>query len=145
MLKYGINEDEYFIKSNFIDKGKDINVIKGSENNIFDKNIRYKPIFNKDEIKIIKEEEGEDDDNEEEENDIFKKSKLINQKNVQLKKDMNKTQNNNNIYKNMTPKYKNAKFKFNKKELKRNFSDINKNQIVVNNIIINNIKEKYDK
>ena len=145
LLKYGINEDEYFIKSNFTDKGKDINVIKGSENNIFDKNIRYKPIFNKDEIKIIKEEEGEDDDNDEEENDIFKKSKLINQKNVQLKKDMNKTQNNNNIYKNMTPKYKNAKFKFNKKELKRNFSDINKNQIVVNNIIINNIKEKYDK
>ena len=146
LLKYGINEDEYFIKSNFTDKGKDINVIKGSENNIFDKNIRYKPIFNKDEIKIIKEEEGEDDDNDEEENDIFKKSKLINQKNVQLKKDMNKTQNNNNQnYKNMTPKYKNAKFKFNKKELKRNFSDINKNQIVVNNIIINNIKEKYDK
>ena len=35
LLKYGINEDEYFVKSNFTDKGKDINVIKGNENNIF--------------------------------------------------------------------------------------------------------------
>lgn len=149
LIKYGINEDEYFIKSNFTDKGKEINinVIKDNENNIFDKNIRYKSKFNKDEIKIIKEEEGEDD-NDEEENDIFKKGNVLKQKKVQLKKDINKTKNNNKIYKNMTPKYKNVKFKYIKKEqrhLKRNFSDVNKNQIVVNNIIINNIKEKYDK
>ena len=147
LLKYGINEDqgEYFIKNNFIDKSKDINIINANENNIFDKNIRYKPIFNKDEIKIIKEEEGEDGDNEEDENDTFKKNNLLKQKKVQLKKVVPKIKNSNKIIKNMTPKYKNVTFKFNKKEqkhLKRNFSDINKNQIVVNNIIINNIKDK---
>ena len=147
LIKYGINEDqgEYFIKNNFIDKSKDINIINANENNIFDKNIRYKPIFNKDEIKIIKEEEGEDGDNEEDENDTFKKNNLLKQKKVQLKKVVPKIKNSNKIIKNMTPKYKNVTFKFNKKEqkhLKRNFSDINKNQIVVNNIIINNIKDK---
>ena len=147
LLKYGINEDqeEYFIKNNFIDKNKDINIINGNENNIFDKNIRYKPIFNKDEIKIIKEEEGEDDDNEEDENDTYKNNNLLKQKKVQLKKVVTKIKNSNKINKNMTPQYKNVAFKFNKKEqkhLKRNFSDINKNQIVVNNIIINNIKDK---
>jgi len=147
LLKYGINEDqeEYFIKNNFIDKNKDINNIKGNENNIFDKNIRYKPIFNKNEIKIIKEEEGEDGDNEEDENDTYKNNNLLKQKKVQLKKVVTKIKNSNKINKNMTPKYKNVAFKFNKKEqkhLKRNFSDINKNQIVVNNIIINSIKDK---
>ena len=152
LLKYGINEeeDEYFIKSNFSDKYKDISNNKINENNIFDKNARYKSIsiFNKDEIKIIKEEEGEDDDNDEEENDIYKKNNILKQKKVQLKKVVNKSKNSNKINKNLTPKYKNVNFKYNKKEqknLKRNFSDTNKNQIVVNNIIINNIKEKYDK
>jgi len=150
LFKYGINEDEYFIKSDYINQGKEIKVIKDDEKNIFDKIIGLKSIFNKGEIKIIKEEEGEDGDNDEEENDIFKKSNILKQKKLQLKKDITKTKNNNSskINKNMTPKYKNIQFKYHKKEqknLKRNFSDINKNQIVVNNIIINNIKEKYDK
>jgi hypothetical protein len=149
LLKYGINEDEYFIKSNFSDKYKDISNNKANENNIFDKNVRYKSMFNKEEIKIIKEEEGEDGDNDEEENDTFIKNSLLKPKKLQLKKGLNKSKNNSNkLNKNMTPKYKNIKFKYSKMELnhlKRNFSDINKNQIVVNNIIINNIKEKYDK
>ena len=132
-LKYGINEDEYYIKNIYSRINNNINIF-----DINEKKLKYLSTFNKSEIKIIKEEDGEDDDNDSDASiELFNKDKDINL--IQSKK-------NNNIKKDkkipsiLKVKYNNRNKE--QKKFKSDFFNLNRNHIIFNNIFINNINEK---
>ena len=122
--KYGIKEDKYYIKDIY-------NNINNQNYAIYDKKSSYISKYNKDIIKIIKEEDGEEED------DV--KTELFNKK---YKNNLNKSINKNKNKKNQKKNSNNnkPKFKFTKKKkmkISKNYNNTN-NHFVFNNIIINN-------
>ena len=122
--KYGIKEDKYYIKDIY-------NNINNQNYVIYDKKGSYISKYNKDIIKIIKEEDGEEED------DV--KTELFNKK---YKNNLNKSINKNKNKKNQKKNSNNnkPKFKFTKKKkmkISKNYNNTN-NHFVFNNIIINN-------
>ena len=135
--KYNTNEDNKIIKENSNIISESINNIFFSSNN-YNKQYLYISKYNKEKIKVIKEEDEEDD----EEIELFNKVKN-NTNNANNTNKSNKSNKNKNIVKNQKKNSLNINIiKNKKKKEKNNFqkNHYNKNNYIFNNIIINNIK-----